>query len=179
MNNKALVLLSMFIIGLALVFMLKENNSSVSSSSDMKATTGLPAPLFELKDIHGKTWNLADLKGKVVLLNFWATWCDSCRTENPSIQKLVASEKRDDRFIFLSVLFKDEPSRAMEYLKENNFDFNVLVDDSGLSSKYKVRGVPETFIIDKEGVIRQKVIGPIEWDSADVRESISKLINDK
>jgi peroxiredoxin len=178
MNNKAVILISMLIIGIALVFLMKDNTSS-NSSSDIKATTGLPAPLFELKDIHGKTWNLANLKGKVVLLNFWATWCDSCRTENPSVQKLVESEKGDNRFIFLSVLFKDEPSRAIEYMKENNFDFNVLVDSAGLSSKYKIRGVPETFIIDKEGVIRQKVIGPIEWDSADVRESIAKLINDK
>lgn len=98
--------------------------------------------------------------------------------ENPSIQGLVEAEKGNDKLVFMSVLFKDEPSRALEYMKSNGFNFPVLIDDKNIAGEYGITGVPETFIIDKNGTIKEKVVGPVSWDSPEVRAFIKKLTAD-
>lgn len=98
--------------------------------------------------------------------------------ENPSIQSLVEAERKNDKMVFVSVLFNDEPSRAMEYMKANGLNFPVLIDDKNIAGEYRIRGVPETFIIDKKGIVRQKIVGPVQWDSPDIRAAINKLIAD-
>jgi peroxiredoxin len=174
MNKKGIVLIIILAIGIAAIFALV----STKEAPVKRAAAGLQAPSFELKDIEGKMWRLSDLKGKVVLVNFWATWCDSCKSENPSIQKLINLEKDNDKFIFISILFKDKPSNAVEYMKANNFTFPVLIDDKDIASAYGITGVPETFIIGKDGLIRKKVIGPVHWDSTDVRAVIANFIKE-
>lgn len=96
--------------------------------------------------------------------------------ENPSIQSLVEAEKKNDKMVFVSVLFKDEPSKAMEYMKANGLNFPVLIDDKNTAGEYRVRGVPETFVIDKKGIVRQKIVGPVQWDSPDIKAAIAKLV---
>lgn len=172
MKNKGIILSIIFAAGIVAVLLLAGSNEPVPQ----KAVAGVAAPLFELKDTQGRTWKLADLKGKVVLLNFWATWCDSCKEENPSIQKLVASEWENEKFVFLSTLYKDDPSGAAAYMKQNGLSFPVLIDDRNMAGKYGITGVPETFIINKKGTIAKKVIGPVDWTSPDVRDYITKLM---
>lgn len=172
MKNKGVFLLIILIAGIVSVALLTKSREQ----KPKKAAVGLDAPLFELKDSNGRIWRLSDLKNKVVLLNFWASWCDSCKEENPSIQRLIDVEKGNDGFVFISVLFRDNPSKAMEYMKANGFTFPVLIDDKGIAAQYGIRGVPETFIIDKKGIIREKITGPITWDTPEVRAAINKLI---
>lgn len=174
MKNKGVILLLILAIGIAAILFLKKTDETPKK----RAAIGLDAPAFELKDTEGRTWKVSDLKGKVVLLNFWASWCDSCKEENPSIQNLINLEKGNDRFVFVSVLFKDDPAKAMEYMKANGFSFPVLIDDKNIAQEYGITGVPETFVINKNGIIKEKVVGPIIWNSPDVRAFIAKLVNE-
>lgn len=174
MKNKGLVLGILFAIGLAAVIFIAKSGEQ----PPQRAAVGVEAPKFELKDITGRTWRLADLKGKVVLLNFWATWCATCKSENPSLQRLVVSELNNNSFIALSVLFKDGPENAVEYVKQTGFNLPVLIDDKKISAAYGLTGVPETFLINKKGVIVKKVIGPAEWDAPDVKAYLAKMMAD-
>ncbi len=143
-----------------------------------KAAVGLEAPAFELKDSDGKVWRLSDLRGKVVLLNIWASWCGTCKEELPSIQNLINLEKGDSRLVFISVLYNDSPERALAYLKANGFAFPILIDTANVAGLYGITGVPETFIIDKNGTLKQHVVGPLQWDSPDVRATLTRLENE-
>jgi cytochrome c biogenesis protein CcmG/thiol:disulfide interchange protein DsbE len=138
---------------------------------------GDPAPLFSLNDSNGKIWSLEELKGKVVLVNFWASWCPSCKEEKPSLQKLsnMTSDKPD--FLILTILYNDAPSGAFQFMKKNNLNLPLLLDEKmEVSSIYGVTGVPETYIIDKKSVLRRKIIGPTRFDTPDSLRFISGLI---
>ncbi len=98
--------------------------------------------------------------------------------ENPSIHGFVEAEKGNSNLVFISVLYKDNPSNVMEYMKANGFNFPVLIDDKNVSLEYGITGVPETFVINKNGIIKEQVVGPVDWGSPDVRAAINKLIAD-
>lgn len=171
MENKGKVLFVILAIGIAAIFFLTRTEKPPKS----KVAVGLNAPAFELRDTEGKVWRLSDLKGKTVFLHFWATWCDICRMENPSIQSLVESERENSKFVFISVLFRDEPSRVVEYMKANGLNFTVLIDDKNIAAAYGIRGIPETFVINRDGIIKRRITGLMMWDSP---EAIMKLIAD-
>jgi cytochrome c biogenesis protein CcmG/thiol:disulfide interchange protein DsbE len=171
MKHKGIVLIIIFIAGIALSYFLSGKEELVKR----KASIGQSAPDFELKDIDGKVWRLSDLKGKVVLINFWATWCDSCKEENPSLQKLIESQKDNRNFVAVSILYNDSTQNAILYLKRNGFTFNVLIDDNKVSADYGITGVPETFILSRRGILERKIIGPMRWDTPDVGAAIKKL----
>ncbi|MBZ0158162.1 MAG: TlpA family protein disulfide reductase [Alphaproteobacteria bacterium] len=173
MKNKGIVLLLIFAIGIASVLFLSRSGEQTTK----KAMAGVEAPDFTLQDTEGKTWKLSELRGKVVLVNFWASWCDSCKEENPSIQSLLNAEKGNDKLVFVSILYNDEPAKALAYMKASNLSFPVLVDTMNLWKTYGLTGVPETFIIDKKGILQQKVVGPMQWDSPDVRAALEKLVS--
>lgn len=175
MNKKSLILFALLTAGAIAVFFL----ASVDKAERSKAAVGIAAPPFELKDTDGRTWRLSDFKGKVVLLNFWATWCDPCRDEIPSIQNLIDRERNNDRLVFISILFKDDPDKALKYLRDGGFKFPVLIDDKKIATRYGVTGVPETFVINAKGIIKDKIVGPMKWDSPDVGMAIRKLIGDE
>jgi peroxiredoxin len=131
------------------------------------ATVGSPAPLFELRDANGKMWRLADLRGKVVFVNFWATWCTVCKAEMRSKESLYEILK-DRPFQMLGILFRDDPSNLSSYFKRTKVSIPTLISpDDEAAERYGITGVPETFIIDKEGIIREKIVGPREWDDPD------------
>jgi DsbE subfamily thiol:disulfide oxidoreductase len=176
MNTKVLTLIILVLVCAGGVFLL---SSTDDRPAPHKAVTGGRAPDFTLQDTEGRTWRLADLAGKIVLVNFWASWCDPCRDEMPSIQSLLNSQKGNDTFVFLSILYRDDPGRATAYLREKGFAFPVLIDSKNVALSYGVTGVPETFIIDKTGVIKDKIIGPLNWDAPEVRAALTKLMSDR
>ena len=138
---------------------------------------GDPAPLFSLNDLNGKIWSLEELKGKVVLVNFWATWCPSCKEEKTSLQKLSNMTRDKPNFVILTILFNDATRRAFQFMKKNNLNLPLLLDGKlEVSNIYGVTGVPETYIIDKKGVLRRKIIGPTRFDTPDSIRYISDLI---
>jgi len=133
-----------------------------------------PAPDISVVSIaNGSTLKLSDLKGKVVLLNFWATWCPPCRQEIPSMMKLN-SVMTGKPFQMVAVSIDEGGKPALDlFFKESGFILPAYLDPSGASVKlYGITGVPESFIIDKQGVLIKKVIGGFAWDSP---EAISFL----
>lgn len=126
---------------------------------------GKAAPNFTLKDTTGKTWQLSQLKGQVVFINFWATWCPPCLKELPSMQRLFTMMP-PDQFKMLAVLNNDKLSLGEFITRQNGYTMPVLDDsDNQAGTQYGLTGLPETFIVDKDGILREKFIGPERWDA--------------
>lgn len=133
------------------------------------ALEGKPAPDFNVRDLAGKETRLSDLKGKVTLVNFWATWCPPCREEVPSmaeLNRLMAGKP----FRMLAISIDQGGKGAVEaFFRQANVSLPAYLDSDGAIGKmYGITGVPETFVIDRKGVIIKKVIGPQEWSAPEV-----------
>ncbi len=141
------------------------------------ASVGKPAPDFDTIDMEGKIWSLSKLKGQVVFVNFWATWCAPCREEMPSMERLYAKLPKD-KFKMVALFNNDQPALVKDFVAKLGLTMPILDDQKNLIGiKYGLTGLPETFIIDKQGVIREKFIGPAEWDSPESVEMLTKYIN--
>ncbi len=150
----------------------------LQSSKYEPLVVGMTAPDFSLPDLQGKAQRLSDYRGKVVFLNFWATWCKPCKEEMPSMQVLWENLKNQD-FMLLAVSMdrvtttKDIPS----FVESLKLSFPILTDSWGQTDKrYKLMGVPESYIIDQNGVLREKVIGPRDWTRSESIETIVHLL---
>ena len=138
---------------------------------------GFPAPDFALKDINGRTYRLADLRGKIVFLNLWATWCPPCRMEMPSMERLHRRLQGTD-FIMLAVSEDEDGSAAVRpFVDQMGLTFPVLLDQDGvLPPRYGVTGYPETFVIDRDGRVIQHTVGPENWESEQAYRYFLKLL---
>jgi cytochrome c biogenesis protein CcmG, thiol:disulfide interchange protein DsbE len=141
---------------------------------------GSRVPAVQATNVRtGRPASLADYAGKVVLLNVWATWCDPCRLEMPSIERL--SERlagTDFRVVAVSV-DKDDPAAVRRFADRLGLHFDILQDRSGaIQSTLQTTGVPESFVIDRDGVIIKKVIGAAQWD-APVNETLIRRLLDE
>ena len=134
---------------------------------------GNAAPDFTVQDADRKVV-LHDLRGKVVVLNFWATWCPPCVEEMPSLVKLQSDLK--DRVVVLAVSVDDDERSYHTFLKKNNVDLLTVRDPQQKSNElYGSFKFPETYIIDRSGVVQRKFIGPVDWTRPDVLEYLNKL----
>lgn len=140
---------------------------------------GKTAPDFALTDLNDKPQRLSDFRGKVVFLNFWATWCKPCREEMPSMEVLHKNFEKDGLVILAVSIDRVTTTKDIPpFIKGMNLTFPVLIDSWGKTDKpYKRMGVPETFIIDQQGVIREIVIGPRDWTRLDSLQVLTKLLN--
>jgi len=140
------------------------------------AEVGQPAPDFSLVDRKGKIWTLSELKGQVVFINFWATWCPPCREEMPSMQRLYTMLPKD-KFKMLAILNSDDPALADSFAAKLGLTIPILDDQANsVGVNYGLTGVPETFIVDKQGVLREKFIGPAQWDAPGYIQMLMKYI---
>jgi cytochrome c biogenesis protein CcmG/thiol:disulfide interchange protein DsbE len=134
---------------------------------------GKPAPDFTVSDA-GRTVSLHDYKGKVVLLNFWATWCAPCIEELPS---LIALQHRvGDKVTILAVATDEDHNAYDRFMRDHRVDL-FSVDDASQKSnaKYNTWAYPETYVVDRDGIVRRKFIGPQEWTSPEIVEYLLKL----
>jgi peroxiredoxin len=140
---------------------------------------GKPAPDFSLSDLNDKPYRLSDFRGKVVFLNFWATWCKPCREEMPSMEVLYKNFEKDGLVVLAVSIDRVTTTKDIPpFVKGMNLTFPVLIDSWGQTDKpYKRMGVPETFIIDQQGLIQEIVIGPRDWTRIDSLPVITKLLN--
>ena len=142
------------------------------------ARVGEPAPDFDTVDMNGDVWSLSQFKGQVVFINFWATWCAPCREEMPSMQRLYAKLPKDT-FKMLALFNNDKPEAVEKFVAKLGLTMPILSDEYNIIGKrYGLTGLPETFIVDKQGVLREKFIGPYEWDSPEHVEMLLKYINE-
>ena len=137
---------------------------------------GGPAPSLALKDLEGRAHDLAAYRGKVVLVNFWATWCEPCRHEMPSIQRL--SEKLAGKpFVVLAVNVDEPESRVRNFLKETGFDLPVLLDaNKSVTRNWGARLLPVTFVVGPDGRVRYRLLGEMDWSSDNTVTLISALM---
>lgn len=149
--------------------------SAAQAAEFIKVNQAAP-PALVLKDRSGNSHNLAAYKGKVVLVNFWATWCPPCREEMPSMQRL--KEQMAGRpFVMLGVNSGEPPDELEEFLKMIKVDFTILLDtDSAVTRRWKVFGLPTSFLIDRQGKVRYSLTGTTEWDGKETVALIEGML---
>ena len=147
--------------------------------ADLRPWTGGATPALELKDLQEATHTLAAYRGKVVVLNFWATWCEPCRDEMPSFNKLRRSLE-DKPVAMLAVNIGEGEPRIAEFLRKVPVDFPVLLDrDAKVSRAWNVRLMPTTFIIGTDGRVRYTFAGERDWADDAVRAKIAALAEER
>jgi thiol-disulfide isomerase/thioredoxin len=137
-----------------------------------------PTPALELPDLAGKQHRLGDYQGRVVLVNFWASWCPPCLAEMPSMQRL-ANALKGRPFTILAVNLEESKSTVWKFRKLLNIDFATLLDSTGdVTRAWGVEVFPTSYVIDSEGRARYFAEGPLEWDAAAVINAIEPLLPD-
>jgi thiol-disulfide isomerase/thioredoxin len=157
------------IVAIVLLFSIIGLTGCSRKEAPQPAIEGVMAPDFTVQDLLGKETRLSALKGQVLLVNFWATWCPPCREEVPSMAALnLLMGGKPFRMLAISI---DEGGKAAveSFLKQANASLPAYLDSNGaIGRMYGITGVPETFVIDRKGVIIKKVIGPLDWSAPDV-----------
>lgn len=142
--------------------------------------TPLPATDFTLRDMDGNEHSLADYRGKVVMLNFWATWCPPCRREIPSMESIYQDLQKEG-FMVLAVNEFEDPDHVFAYTGQLSVfpSFPILFDsDSKVSQYYQVKGLPTTLLINKQGQIVYRAVGGRDFDHPAVRGIVRTLLAD-
>jgi peroxiredoxin len=152
--------------------------SSAWAAQTLRALPDRPqAPDFTLKDLSGKSHSLSDYRGKVVLVNFWATWCPPCRKELPSMQR-AWEQLRKDNVELLAIDVGEDEETVFVFTGEMSVEpgFPILLDTEGkVSSAWPVRGLPTTFVVDRKGRIAYSAVGGREWDDPELLEPVGRL----
>ncbi len=132
-------------------------------------------PALELTDAQGKTWRLADFKGQVVVLNFWASWCEPCRTELPHLQQLANSDPKS--VAVLAVNYKEDPGKVQRFAQDNGLTLPIPLDREGRAAQvWTPRIFPTTVLVDRNGRARWQIVGEFDWTSDAARQLIDPLI---
>lgn len=133
------------------------------------------APAFSLKDIDGKTHSLSDYKGKIVVLNFWATWCPPCRFEMPSMDRAQA-QTANENVVFIGINVGEDADTIFTFTADYPVTFPLLMDiHSEVVEQYPVVGLPTTYVIDTEGRMVYQVIGTRDWDDVNILNQLKSL----
>jgi cytochrome c biogenesis protein CcmG/thiol:disulfide interchange protein DsbE len=128
------------------------------------ARPGETAPPFSAPTLDGRRVALGDLRGRVVVLNFWATWCGPCRVEMPELERYQA--QMGDRVAVLGINMQESPSAIAPFVSQYGLAFPILLDQDGsVASPYRVTGLPTSVIVDHAGVIRERVVGPMTYET--------------
>jgi len=147
-----------------------------ASAADLKPWPGGPTPGLELRALDGSRHRLADYRGRVVLVNFWATWCAPCREEMPSMQQLK-ERLAGKLFIVLAVNLDEPESRIRKFLSQVAVDFRVLLDPGKkAASTWQARILPASFVVGPDGRVRYSVVGELDWSHERVVSRISALL---
>ena len=134
-----------------------------------------PTPELNLADAAGKAWNLADARGKVAIVNFWASWCPPCRAEMPTLQSLA--ELYGDELRVLLVNFKERDSTVLRFAQAAALTLPMPLDrDGAAAARWGVRAYPSSFVIDRAGRVRWRVTGEVDWSSREAGQWIEPLL---
>lgn len=138
-----------------------------------------PAPAFRLMDLEGTVHSLASYRGKVVFLNFWATWCGPCKVEMPAMEALYQTFRSQGMEILAVSVDQQGTAVTRPFKEAMGLSFPILHDlDYQVGLKYGARTLPMTYVIDRQGVIRQRVFGARDWNSQEARKLISELLKE-
>lgn len=151
-------------------------SASFAGAQGLQPWRGGETPPFAMRDLDGVQHRLQNYRGKVVLVNFWATWCEPCRDEMPSINKLRAS-LAGRPFAVLAVNLAEPESRIRRFMEQVPMDFAVLLDrDTSVAKSWKARILPASYLLAPDGRIRYSVLGEIDWAQENVRKAILDML---
>ena len=137
---------------------------------------GKPVPPLDLAGLDGKRWRLEPAGGRVVVLNFWATWCEPCRTEMPSLQAM-ANRRRRDGVTVIAVNYKESVEVIQQFLAKMPFKVPILLDaDGDATTAWTPRVFPSTVLIGRDGQPVLTVLGDLDWDGEEARQLIDPLV---
>ena len=179
--SKQLVLCMAVLLLLASTHVLADTEESALGYQFSPVTPLIAAPDFTLEDMDGESYKLRDYRGKVVLINFWATWCPPCRKEMPALEALY-KKLGGESFAVLAVNQWEDPDHVFAYTGELNVfpTFPILFDpESKLSAEYGVKGLPTSFLIDKQGRLAYRAVGGRDFDHPEVERLIRELLAEK
>jgi thiol-disulfide isomerase/thioredoxin len=176
-RKPALCILGLIVIGLSALFFLGSDLLAKSKTQgldldelfedmNIQKVSDVKVPVeIQLKDINGNEVRLSDFRGKIVFLNFWTTWCPTCRVEMPSMEKLHQKFK-NQAFAMVTINLQESASQVNNFFKEYKLTFTALLDSDGeVGIRFRINAIPTTYILDKDGQIIAKAIGPRKWDS--------------
>jgi len=150
---------------------------AVSILTPMKEVA--PTPEIDLATPEGRKISLRDFRGKIVMLNFWATWCVPCREEMPAMEKLY-QEFKDKNFVILAVAVKDRKQDAIDFVKELKITYPIALDpEAKVGQEYGAWGLPATYLIGPKGEGLARGWGPAEWHGTGARRLIKELVDGK
>ncbi len=148
----------------------------LAQAQQLRPWTGGATPPLALQDLEGRAHRIEDYRGKAVLVNFWATWCEPCRAEMPSMNRLRAA-LAGQPFAVLAVNIAESESRIRRFMEQVPLEFTVLLDrDSGASRDWRARVLPMSFVLGPDGRIRYWALGEIDWTQERVRKAIAALL---
>jgi peroxiredoxin len=173
MKTRAVILIAIAVAGVSVVIFFLVGRREVRK----EIAVGKTAPGFVLVDEAGNKITSDQFRGKVVFLHFWATWCTPCVMEIPSINQFYRRYSRNDGIQFIFVLYQDTPGNAMQFFSKVRFSLPMAFDTNNETARaFGVTGVPETYIIDRSGILQQRIIGPTEWESKDAIDYFNDLL---
>jgi peroxiredoxin len=186
MNMRRSVRLLLYFLLIASALSLSELSARAQSKINYKVIPNLEpmkeqasTPEFTVSDAQGKKISLKDFRGKLVFLNFWASWCVPCREEMPAIERLY-QEFKDKNFVVLAVSVKDRRQDAIDFAKELKLTYPVGLDPEGqVGLLYGAWGLPTTYLIGPKGEGLARAWGPAEWYSPAARNLIKELLDGK
>lgn len=183
--KKTLIILSLLTLTTVLISAQDAPPMTAVQEKLWKAGFGVPqqqidAPLFSAEDLDGNMVSLSSQRGKVILLNLWATWCPPCRAEMPSMEKLY-NKLKNKNFTILAIATPTPPRETREkienFIAENGYTFPVLIDDSReISYQYGSGSIPTSWIIDEEGKVVARFVGGMEWNTDLMLEIFEELL---
>jgi peroxiredoxin len=178
-NYQSIIITIVIGVALLVFIALRHKDAFIDYLNPEAVAVNRPAPDFTLSGLDGRSVSLSDYRGKVVVVNVWATWCPPCVDEMPSLEKLYQEFKNESFEILAVSIDSDGIAAVPPFMKKHGLTFPVLLDSkAAIRSSYRTTGVPETFIIDKKGFLVKKVIGPLNWAAPEVLDYIRKLIQE-
>lgn len=139
-----------------------DTESIIVKPTDTDIAIGLESPDFTLLNLEGEELSLSDYRDKIVLINFWATWCHWCDLEMPDLNKL---DEENDDVVVLAINVMEDEKTIIEYIEKNDLGFQVVLDTEGdLTAQYLVDGLPNSYFVDKEGILQLRYRGALTYD---------------
>jgi cytochrome c biogenesis protein CcmG, thiol:disulfide interchange protein DsbE len=172
---KKLVLAMLLAVGIGYVFVGQPQGGAHVFAIEQKPEVGYQAPHFSLTGLNNQIYKMEGKRVKPVIVNFWASWCGPCKMEAPDLQKFYEKYGTKVDLYGVNVTSSDDPEKAMEFVQQFKLTFPIPMDVTGsVSDKYKVIAFPTTYIIDRQGVIRKKIIGTV--DAATLEKELNALL---